>query len=248
MRERISCSISVDEIEPNVLIIKPFHLKDFENNSIYEFKLPNIYATNGQVLKAQKIKYISKPSIMYASIDDIKNKLGDVDISDEILLYHLKEASRLVEVIVQKAYEKQNIHFSKEDLLVLRDNVEELKNTQSLVWHFVIYRACYESLSTLYVCMVTKPEKVKEILSDLSKEFQYNLSAIKDLLDRYKKDFEEIFKQLMTFADPVFALRGRTAMPIDIDLGAPYYKLNGMSGYNRSYNNFSNKFGFGRRF
>ena len=245
-RERVSCSISVDEIEPNVLIIKPFYLKDFDDNSIYEFKLPNIYATNGTFLKAQKIKYISKPSIMYASIDDIKNKLGDIDISDEVILYHLKEASRLVEVIVQKAYEKQNVHFSKEDLLILRDNVEELKNTHSLVWHFVIYKTCYEALSTLYICMVTKPEKVKEVLSDLSKEFQYNLSAIKDLLDRFKKDFEDILNRLMTFADPVFALRGRTAMPVDINLGAPYYRPNGMDGYNRLYNNFSSR--FGRRF
>lgn len=245
-RERITCHISVDEIEPNVLIIKPFHLKDFDDNSIYEFKLPDLYATNGTLLKAQKIKYITKPSIMYASIDDIKNKLGDISLTDEVILYHLKEASRLVEVIIQKAYEKQNVKFSKEDLLELRDNIEEIKNTHSLVWHFVVYKACYEALSTLYICMVTKPDKVKEVLSDLSKEFSYNLSAIKDLLDRFKDDFEDILDRLMTFGDPVFALRGRTAMPVDIDLGAPYYRLNGMNGYNRAYNNFSS--GYGRRF
>ena len=55
-RERIMCNINVDSIEPNVLLIRPFHLKDFEDDSIYEFKLPDIYATNGTVLKAKKIK------------------------------------------------------------------------------------------------------------------------------------------------------------------------------------------------
>ena len=51
--ERVNCSLTVDELEANVLIIKPFHLQDFLNDSIYEFKLPKIYATDGTVLEAQ---------------------------------------------------------------------------------------------------------------------------------------------------------------------------------------------------
>ena len=31
-RERIMCNINVDPIEPNVLLIRPFHLKDFEDD------------------------------------------------------------------------------------------------------------------------------------------------------------------------------------------------------------------------
>ena len=41
-RERVNCSLTLDEIEPNVLIIKPFYLQDFQPDSIYEFKLPRI--------------------------------------------------------------------------------------------------------------------------------------------------------------------------------------------------------------
>ena len=89
--ERINCSLTIDELEPNVLIIKPFHLQDFQNDSIYEFKLPKLFATDGTVLEAQKIKYITQPSLMYATIKDIKAKLGDIDISDEIILYHIRE-------------------------------------------------------------------------------------------------------------------------------------------------------------
>lgn len=243
MADRIMCNITIDAIEPNVLLIKPFHLKDFEDNSIYEFKLPDIKAINGEVLKAHKIKYITKPSIMYASIEDIRRRLGDIDISDEVILYQIKEASRLMEIIVQKAYENKNVDFNKEHLMEFRHNIEHVKDEHSLVWHFVVYKACYECLTTLYITMVTKPNKVKEVLSDLSKEFNFDLSALKKLLDDFKKKYEDILDEILTFADPVFTLRGKTAIPVNIDLGAPYYKLNGMGGYNRSYNGYFDRGG-----
>ena len=41
-RERVLCNVNIDNIEPNVLLIKPFHLKDFDDNSIYEFKIPDL--------------------------------------------------------------------------------------------------------------------------------------------------------------------------------------------------------------
>lgn len=86
--------------------------------------------------------------------------------------------------------------------------------------------------------MATKPSKVKEVLSDLSKEVNIDLAFLKSLLNDFKNDFEDILKRVVTFADPVFALRGRTAIPVNIDLGAPFYKINGANGYNRSYNGF----------
>lgn len=132
-RERVLCNVNIDNIEPNVLLIKPFHLKDFDDNSIYEFKIPDLKAKNGSILKAHKIKYITKPSIMYASIDDVRNRLGDIDISDEIILYQIKEASRLIEIVIQKSYEKQDINFSKEHLQELRNNIEQVKDEHSLV-------------------------------------------------------------------------------------------------------------------
>ena len=132
-RERVLCNINIDSIEPNVLLIKPFHLKYFDDNSIYEFKIPDLKAKNGSILKAHKIKYITRPSIMYASIDDVRNRLRDIDISDEIILYQIKEASRLIEIVIQKSYEKQNVNFSKEHLQELRNNIEQVKDEHSLV-------------------------------------------------------------------------------------------------------------------
>ena len=233
--ERISCSLTIDEIEPNVLIIKPFYLQDFQSDSIYEFKLPKIYSVDGDCIEAQKIKYISAPSLAYADIKDIRAKLGDIDITDEIILYHIREASRLAEVIVAKAYSKQNITFSKEDLMELRGSVESMRNEHWVIWEFVVLKAVYECLSSLYITMATKPDKVKEVLSDLAKEFSYNLSAIKDLLDRLKRAYEDIIEQIYTITDPVWGLRGKYAMPINPNVAAPYHGLNGMQGYNRSY-------------
>lgn len=234
-KERINCSLTVDDMEPNVLVIKPFYMQDFESNSIYEFKLPNIYSVDGDVIEAQKIVYISQPTLMYADVNDIRYHLGDIDISDERILYHIKEASRLAEVIVRKAYDKQNISFSKEDLMEFRGNVEKMRDEHWAIWDFVVLKAAYETLSNLYITMVTKPEKVKEMLSDLSKEVSYNLKLIKDLLDDLKKKYEFIIQQIYTITDPVWGLRGKYAIPINPNAMAPYHGINGMGGYNRSY-------------
>lgn len=236
-QDRFKCSITIDEYEPNVLIIKPLNLKDFDDNNIYEFKLPKIYSTDGQVIDAQKIKYITSPSIAYASIEDIKAKLGDIDVSDEKILYHIREASRLAEVLIEKAYEKQNIRFTKEHLMEFRGQLDHIRNEHWGIWHFVVLQAAYDTLTNLYILMATRPEKVKEILSDLSKEVSYNLSWIKDLLDKLKKELDETLNYFYTTADPVFALRGKLAIPINPNMYAPYHGLNGMGGYSRSYNN-----------
>lgn len=235
-QDRFKCSLSIDEHEKNVLIIKPFNLKDFDNDSVYEFKLPTIYAFDGQAIQSQKIKYVTAPSLAYASIEDIKAKLGDIEISDEKILYHIREASRLAEVIIQKSYENQNIPFTKEDIMEYRGNIETMRNEHWSIWQFVVLKAAYETLMNLYILMATKPEKVKEILSDLSKEVSYNLKWIKDLLDELKKGFEQILDYFYTVADPKFALRGKLAVPIYPNMHAPYHGLNGMGGYNRSYN------------
>lgn len=234
--ERILCSLTLDEYENNILVVKPFHLIDFQPDSVYEFRLPKLYAKDGSVIEPQKIKYITQPSIMYATIKDIRAQLGDINITDEIILYHIREASRLAEVIARKAYEKQNISFSNEDLKELRGNIETMRDEHWTIWEFVVYKAAYETLSNLYVTMATKPEKVKEVLSDLSKEFSYNLSAIKDLLDNFKRRYEDLIKQIYTITDPKWGLRGKLAIPINPNQHAPYYGLNGMGGYTRSYN------------
>lgn len=235
-QDRFKCSLTIDEHESNVLIIKPFNLKDFDYDSIYEFKLPNIYSKDGQVIQSQKIKYITAPSLAYASIDDVRAKLGEIEISDEKILYHIREASRLVEVVIQKAYEKQNIEFTKEDLMAFRGNIETMRNEHWYLWQFVVLKAAYETLMNLYIVMATRPEKIKEMLSDLSKEVNYNLKWIKELLDKLKDEYEEILEYFYTVADPKFALRGKLAVPIYPNTHAPYHGLNGMGGYTRSYN------------
>lgn len=126
-RERVICSINIDEYEKNVLLISPLHKKGFEDNSIYEFRLPDLYSEQGIILPAHKFKYISQPIPAYASIKDIRINLNNIDISDEVILYQIKEASRLVEVIVAKAYQNQNMTFSKDDLKELRGQIEQMK-------------------------------------------------------------------------------------------------------------------------
>lgn len=128
IKERMLCSITVDQYDSKILIIKPFVLKDFEDDNIYDFRLPDIYSTDGKLLKAQSIKYISAPSLAYCTIEDVRAKLGEVELSDEKILYHIREASRLAEVIIAKAYEKQNVKFSRDDLMEYRNSIEDMRN------------------------------------------------------------------------------------------------------------------------
>ena len=172
----------------------------------------------------------------------------DIEISDEKILYHIREASRLAEVIIAKAYEKQNVPFTKEDLMEYRGNIETMRNEHWSIWKFVVIKAAYETLMNLYILMATRPEKVKELLSDLSKEVSYNLKWLKDLLDDLKDEYEEILEQFYTITDPKFALRGKLAVPVYPNQHAPYHGLNGMGGYSRSYNttSYGGHFGFNR--
>lgn len=237
-KERMPCTLVQDNLEKNIIVISQINKMDFESNSIYEFKLPDIYATDGTVFEGRTIKYITQPTPAYASIKDVRAQLGDIDISDEIILYHIREASRLAEVVVKRGFEKQNVSFSKEDLMELRGKVDEMRDEHWAVWEFVVYKATYESLSNLYITMATRPDKVKEMLSDLAKEYSFNLKAIKDLLDDLKKKWEEILQQFYTITDPVWGLRGKYAMPVNPSHQAPYYGLNGMGGYGRTYNSY----------
>ncbi|MGL4877986.1 hypothetical protein [Paraclostridium dentum] len=100
----------------------------------------------------------------------------------------------------------------------------------------------------LYIAMATRPDKIKEMLSDLTKEVSFNLKALKDLLDDLKRNYEDILEQFYTIADPKFALRGKLAIPVQPNLHAPYYGLNGMSGYGRSYNTTGYGGGYGTSF
>ena len=237
-KERISCSLTQDSIDKNIIVITPLNKMGFQDDSIYEIKIPKLYATDGSILEARTIKYITLPTPMYASIKDIRAQLGDIDISDEIILYHIREASRLAEVVVKRGYEKQNVPFSKEDLMELRGKVKEMRDEHWAIWEFVVYKASYECLSNLYITMATKPDKVKEMLSDLAKEYSFNLKAIKDMLDDYKKKWEDLLKQFYTITDPMWGLRGKYAMPVNPSYQAPFYGLNGMGGYGRTYNSY----------
>lgn len=241
-KERVMCNVSIDEYDKNVLILQPYHLQGFKDDSIYEFRIPAIYDVNGTKIEPTKIKYITKPSIAYSSIKDIRTVLGDIDISDEIILRQIKDASRYAEVLLVKAHSQNNIEYTKEDLIALRGDYENIKDNYYYVWEFVTLKAAYESLTTLYIYMATKPDKIKEVLSDLSKELNYNLSALKDLLDNLKRRIDDIKDQFVTFADPTFTLRGKLCLPYNIDMGAPYHRLNGMNGYNRNFNGFGGRY------
>ena len=141
-QDRFKCSLTIDEYEPNVLIIKPYNLKDFDNDSIYEFKLPNIYSKDGQIISSQKIKYVTSPSLAYASIEDVKAKLGDIEISDEKILYHIREASRLAHALGLKVNAGHGLNY---------ENVSRMRQIEDLyelnIGHSIISRAVFTGLA-----------------------------------------------------------------------------------------------------
>lgn len=74
-------------------------LKDgFEDNSIYDIRLRGINSLQGDQY-SDDIKLVTKLSPLYVDLYSVKTLIGDMDIPDDVILYHIREASRFADYI-----------------------------------------------------------------------------------------------------------------------------------------------------
>lgn len=194
---------------------------NFEPNSVYEFNIPRLSFADNTYETIGKIKYITEHLNMLIDINDVKALMHGLKIDDEILLEHILSAS-------DTAKYWANIHGNKIEL-----NKETLKEDYYPFYMFIKYRAVYESILEFYMIAATNPIKFKDAISDLSREEEYDLKYLKDLLDDFEQEADRWLEMIVTItADPQWAVRGKTARAITYKFSKPYHKYP-VNGYDR---------------
>ena len=127
----IKCNInSLD----NILEIIPN--EPFKDNCIYEIRIKNLKSKNGKVFN-DVLKIYTKLSPLYSDIESVRSLIGDLDISDHVLLYQVREASKYADYLSPEPINEENIPFG--------------------VSQFVRYRAAFEAVLKNSVSQSTHP-------------------------------------------------------------------------------------------
>ena len=119
--------------------------------------------------------------------------------------------------------------------------IENIKEEYYPFYMFVKYKAAVESLKEFYIGAITDPYKYKDALSDLIREEEMDLNAIKKLIDDLNLEAEEYLNYIVTMTtDPEWALRGKYSYAIPMPFSRPYHdtfidKKGGGNGWGRGY-------------
>ena len=122
----IKCNInSLD----NILEIIPN--EPFKDNCIYEIRIKNLKSKNGKVFN-DVLKIYTKLSPLYSDIESVRSLIGDLDISDHVLLYQVREASKYADYLSPEPINEENIPFGVSQFVRYRAAFEAvLKNSVS---------------------------------------------------------------------------------------------------------------------
>lgn len=234
MLDRIICKVEIDPYDKRTLKLTPTRLPEpreddtvimpiegFKDNSIYEFKIDGLRAEHSRIKSNIVAKYITSPTPNYISLKDVTSLANGLELDDESVLYHIREACKHADYIV-KRYNEKNPY---EPMVINKDTLQQ---DNFVLYMFIKYKALKDCLLDFYIKEASKPERIRNQTGDLQYEHEFNLQAIKKLLDDIQKEYEEWEEKLVANTSVVeIALRGKYAQH-------KLYPTNlASSGYNR---------------
>lgn len=213
----------IDPYKPSPLIeedIETEPQQQLQNNSVYEFNIPGLKAKNGSPTNIHA-KYITAPNPSLVNLKDVTSLANGLKLEDESVMYHIREASKHAMFLV----EKYNELYPMDPMNVTKSNVQSQHFT---VYMFVKYKALKDCLLDFYIKEAAKPSKIKNQTGDLVYEHEFDLSAIKKLLDDIEGEYEKWEKEIISItASPKAVLRGQYS-------NVKYYPTRlSQSGYSR---------------
>lgn len=178
------------KVVDNMLIIEP--VDGFKDNSIYEIRLKNIKSVNDDELN-ETIKFCTKLTPLYVDIDSVKSLIGDIDIDDDIILYHIREASRFADYI-KTGIDEDNVPFE--------------------VSQFVRYKAAHECLLR-HTVTLSSSVGISGTVGKVTFSEKETIKDISKLLDFLNKDIAKWLDEVKGFklegrAEMKTAVRGGT--------------------------------------
>ena len=183
-----------------------------KDNSIYKINLKNVYSVNGDEYNGEEIiKITTEMTPLFCNIIDVNSLLNIDNIDEEIILYHIREASKYAEYVYEKVFKNKTINKNKIPIAIKE---------------FTRYKAAKECLLKIYMSLVTD-NVVEGKLGDVTFKLRDQLPDIKKLLDYLDS---EILKWLDAIQG--YDLEGRAMMKTAIR-GYNHGRINPMTNYEK---------------
>ena len=192
----------------NVIEIIPN--EPIEDNCIYEITLRDIYSKDhSEKIDEKTITICTKLDPLYCTIEAVKSLIGTYNISDSIILYNIREASKFAEYV--------RVNSVKYDFQKDKVKVEIKKSMPFEVSEYVKYKTAYTCLLREYINR-SNELGLKGTLGDISFENSDALKGMKDLLDELKALVDEWEMYLRGYgfegrAKPQSAVKSINAVP-----------------------------------
>lgn len=230
-KDRIPAYLLVDPYDPSVLYIRTNGKIEILDNSIYEVVIKDLEFEDGSIEPKQTYEFTTDIDPCYGDINEILTILKGIKLDPKDILMHIRSASEVVNYWAFKQGTEETVKLTKENC----------KEDFYPFYHFVEYKAAAEALKQFYIEAISNPYKFHDVLSDLEREQEMDLGAIKDLLNDLEREAEEWLDLVVTItADPKWALRGKYSYAISLEMMKPYHntyidKKGGGNGWNRGY-------------
>lgn len=232
-REKIPVYLFIDPDEPSIIYIKTKDNIEIIDNSIYELNIPEINFSDGDYVNKYKYTFLTNPSPAYVTIEDVLSLCRNLPIDKKDVLYHIREASKVADYW---AYHDSEFNEEASGFKKLYD-VGNIKDEYYPFYMFVKYTAVVNCIKSFYIKAVSQPYKFKDALSDLEREEEMDLNAIKSLLDKLEAEADDWLDLVITItADPQWALRGKYSYAVISQNYRPYHPtLIDRQGWSRGY-------------
>ena len=172
------------------------------DNEIYEIVLNDLKDISGASFSNQTIEIITKLTPSYVTDLDVRMLLGDINITDKILLYQIREASKFAQYISNQITDPVNFE----------------------VKQFIAYKAAENCLLAFYLESAANSSGKKGQLGDVSFENANKTTDISELL-KYIKDETTFWLErargygLEGRTKPLLARPGKAANPAFTSIG-----------------------------
>ncbi len=200
-KDRVRFELLVDPDDINTLILSPVN-HVIQDNNVYSISINNIVFADSTTLSIKE-DFITSPTDNYfVKVEDVQSHIKGLGLDDSSVIGHIIDAGKTAKYWMKRRMEdhKQMPEFT----------VENIEEDYYPFYMFIKHQAIVESLKEYYVEALTNPFKWRDLLSDLEREEEYDLDAIKALIDDYQKEADDWLELVITItADPKWALRGK---------------------------------------
>ena len=213
-KDKIPAYIYADPDDPTIVYIKTNGVIQIIDNSIYEAILKDIEFEDGEIVDKYSCDFVTEVSPCYVDVEDVLTLCNGIAIDKADILLHIRSACQALDYLVSDDINIDKKLFTKENI----------KTDYYPFYMYVKYMAAVETLKEFYIGAVTHPYKFHDVLSDLERLEEYDLDAIRKLLDRLEEEAEDWVSHVTTItADPEWALRGKYSYAMPLESSRPYH-------------------------